>query len=124
MRLGEIDEVRRFATNNQNNKKRYKHSRWLRRLAAWPPIHYFKEDLIKQDWKEVYVEDVDEAYDKCISILTTFYDKNGPSVKKMGKQNFAEKPWLTKGIQKSCKQKNALYKLFIKKRTKVAEQVI
>ena len=38
----------------------------------------------------------------------------------MGKQKFAEKPWLTKGIQKSCKRKNALYKLFIK--TKVAEQ--
>ena len=40
----------------------------------------------------------------------------------MGKQKLAEKSWLTKGIQKSCKRENALNNLFIKKRTKVAEQ--
>lgn len=41
----------------------------------------------------------------------------------MGKQKFAEKPCITKGIQKSCKRENILYKPFIKKITKEAEQV-
>ena len=62
------------------------------------------------------MEDVDEAYDTFLSIITALYDKHCPLVKKVIRQKAAEKPWLTNGILNSCKKKKVLYKDFLKKK--------
>ncbi len=41
--------------------------------------------------------------------------------KTVKKQKIEDKPWITKGIEKACKKKNALYKTFIATRTIQAE---
>ena len=46
-------------------------------------INSFKNYLLKQDWKSVYVEDTDKAYNTFISIVTDLYDKNCPIVQKV-----------------------------------------
>ncbi|XP_061139602.1 uncharacterized protein LOC133157239 [Syngnathus typhle] len=81
----------------------------------------FKNDLLKQDWKKVYVGDVNEAYNTFMAIISVLYDKNCPPVKKAVKLNSVEKTRLTKGILSACKKKNLLYKDFLKIRTKEAE---
>ena len=84
-------------------------------------VNSFKNDLLKQDWKKVYVGDTNEAYNTFVTIVSKLYDKNCPLVKKVVKHNSVEKPWLTKGILNACKKKNLLYKDFLKIRTKEAD---
>ena len=54
----------------------------LSRRKTEESVMSFKRDLINQDWKEVYVEDVNDSYNSFLSILTDIYDKNCPLVKK------------------------------------------
>nr|XP_049607049.1 uncharacterized protein LOC125987031 [Syngnathus scovelli] len=91
------------------------------RMNSGNSINSFKNDLLKQDWKKVYVGDVNEAYNTFMAIISELYDKNCPLVRKAVKHNSVEKPWLTKGILNACKKKNLLYKDFLKIRTKEAE---
>ncbi len=84
-------------------------------------IESLRRDLMDQVWHEIFVENVDELYDKFISIITNLYNKHCPLVAKVNKSKYADKPWITKGLQNACKKKNVLYKEFIKHRTKEAE---
>ena len=85
-------------------------------------VNSFKEELCKQDWNKVYEPDVNEAYESFLDILSGLYEKHCPRVKKIVKQKYAEKPWITKGIENACKKKNELYKDLLKNRTVEAEQ--
>lgn len=73
-------------------------------------INAFKADLMKQDWNDVYVDDPDKAYEAFLFIFTALYEKHCPLKGYRGKQKYAEKPWITKGLQNACKKKNTLYR--------------
>lgn len=61
------------------------------RLKTEDFIESFKHDLMKQDWNNVYVGDVDEAYDTFLSNTKSLYDKNCPLVKKLVKHKLEKK---------------------------------
>ena len=60
--------------------------------------------------------DIDKAYETFLSIFKSSYDKNCPLKQCNRKQNYREKPWITKGLQNACKKNNTLYREFIKYR--------
>lgn len=79
-----------------------------------------KDDLGKQNWTEVYVNDVNRAYDAFMNILGTLYEKNCVR-NNYNKTNTIDKPWMTKGLRNACKKKkNYLYSCFLKLRTKAS----
>lgn len=82
-----------------------------------------KTDLFNQTWDKVYAtSDPDKAYDIFLSTLLSLYDKHCPLKEYSTKDRTnLEKPWITKGIANACKKKKYLHKLFIKHRTKEAE---
>ncbi len=84
-------------------------------------IAALSEDLKNQNWSEVYVsKDPNRVYYAFLTILIEKYEKHC-LYKRIVKQNNEDKPWITKGIEKACKKKNALYRKFIATRTKQAE---
>lgn len=88
-------------------------------------IEAFREDLRRQAWDQVYTNDINTAYNYFLETFIKSYDKN---CKKreiwscVKKKNSPNSPWLTKGLINACKKKNHLYKLFLKLRTKDAEE--
>ena len=66
-------------------------------------------DLCQEQWLDVFEEnDVDKAYEKFNHKLQKHYDKNIPLVRKKYKK--VKNPWITKGMLKSIKTRNKLYK--------------
>lgn len=61
------------------------------------------------------------AYEKFLSIFLSLYNKTCPVVHYSRKIKYAECPWISRGLQNACKKKNALYKVYIKEKTKDAE---
>ena len=71
----------------------------------------------------VYREsDVDSAYGHFLDIFISLYNTHCPAEERCIKTNKTKSPWLTKGILNACKKKSNLYKVFIKLKTKEAEQ--
>lgn len=65
--------------------------------------------------------DTEKAYNCFLEIVTSLYNKHCP-IKVFRKQNkYLKCPWISKGLQNACKKKNNLYKLFLKLKTKEAE---
>ena len=62
-----------------------------------------------------------DAYNQFYSQLIEVYDKCFP-IKKNNKQKCIDKPWITAGFKKSIKQKNKLYKKFVKSPTVANER--
>lgn len=93
-----------------------------RRMRTPGTVEAFKADLLKQNWKNVYVNGVQEAYSSFLATFIQLYDKNCPmmiyNVKDKNKQ---QKCWMTKGLLNACKKKNTLYREFIKHRTENVE---
>lgn len=80
-------------------------------------IHQLRQDLEIEDWSEIYDKtDPQEAYNYFYNKLFKLYEKNIPLMKNKNKNNAINRkiPWVTKGILKSRKTKNKLYKKFIK----------
>jgi len=94
----------------------------MKRKKTQDAINSFKQDLLRQDWKSVYVSDVNWAYETFMTIISGLYDKHCPLAKKIVKQKYVEKPWISKGIINACKKKKLLYKEFLKRRTMESEQ--
>ncbi len=85
-------------------------------------IAALSEDLKNHNWSDVYAsKDPNSAYDAFLSILIEKYEKHCLFKKTVKKQKNEDKPWITKGIEKACKKKNALYRKFIATRTIQAE---
>lgn len=91
------------------------------RRVTQQAIYSFKTELMEQNWDDVYVENVNVAFEAFLKTFNSLYDKHCPLVYKVKNNTFSEKPWITKGIQKSCKKKNKLYRDFLNGRTKEAE---
>lgn len=80
-------------------------------------IHQLRQDLEIEHWSEIYDKtDPQEAYNYFYNKLFKLYEKNIPLMKNKNKNNAINRkiPWVTKGILKSRKTKNKLYKKFIK----------
>lgn len=84
-------------------------------------IFRFRNDLSEQDWKEVYVGEVNAAYEAFLDKYLTLYERHCPYVQCRYKDSFSKNPWITRGLQNACKKKNKLYRDFIKFRSKEAE---
>ena len=71
-------------------------------------------DLEQEQWLDVYEEnDANIAYEKFITKLKQYYDKNIPLVQIKPSRNTARNPWITRGILNSIKTRNILYKSYI-----------
>uniref|UniRef100_A0A1A8B5D8 Helentron 4 helitron-like transposon replicase/helicase/endonuclease n=1 Tax=Nothobranchius furzeri TaxID=105023 RepID=A0A1A8B5D8_NOTFU len=83
-----------------------------------------KADLSAQTWDEVFcTEDPNLAYDAFLSKVTKLYDKHCPLKPYITENKIKiKKPWITYGIVKACKKKNHLYRIYLKQRTKSAEE--
>ena len=84
----------------------------------------FKNILTRKTWD--YIKEIDnpnEAYSKLIYDLSSLYEKAFPNLEIKIKQKSLISPWITKGIMKSSKQKQKLYKKFLKLRTKENEVI-
>ena len=76
------------------------------------------KNLESENWNEIYREkDAHDAYNIFYSELFKWYNKSIPFLKPRNKQNINGQkiPWITKGILKSRKTKNKLYKKYKKK---------
>lgn len=84
-------------------------------------IETLQMELNKCNWDEIYsYENPNEAYSIFLERLLEIYNKCCPFKTITYKCNM-QKPWFTKGIIKSCKKKNLLYRKFIHSRTQDAE---
>ena len=96
-----------------SNTVKQKRNRSLQALGA------LNNDLNKQKWEAVYVNDVNQAYDSFIETVTRLYNKNCKII--YYKETKKDQPWITKGIKNACKKKNNLYRHFLKTQTKETE---
>ena len=73
-------------------------------------------DLANEEWNDIFEEkDVNQAYEIFINKLTYYYDKNIPLVKSKQNKSKIKNPWITRGILRSIKPRNKLYKSYISK---------
>ena len=78
---------------------------------------------MKEHWDNVYItNNVNKAYELFFNKYLWLYNKNCPIKILNDKARNNNKPWLTKGILKSCKKKNKLNRDFVKYRTVNAEK--
>ena len=83
----------------------------------------FKEQNVLSDFKKIdldtlfsyFKQDIDLSYKKFLDKIAKLLDIRAP-VKKLShkEKKSLSKPWLTKGILQSIKQKNVLYRKFIR----------
>ena len=85
------------------------------RLINKTTVDRLCQDLITEDWNDLYNNtDTQDAYNYFYNKLFSLYDKNIPLKSTKRNTNSRDVPWVTKGILKSRKTKNKLYKKFIK----------
>ena len=87
------------------------------RLINNKTVDRLRQDLEIEDWNDIYIiTDPQEAYNYFYSKMFKLCEKNIPLLKTKKKRYTDNKkiPWVTKGILKSRKSKNMLYKKFIK----------
>ena len=76
----------------------------------------FKVALQSSNLDEVLnIEDVDQAFLLFNDIVYKIYDESYPQVTKYVSSKNLDNPWITLGIKQSVKNKNKLYKKFIKR---------
>lgn len=98
-----------FKKTNENRTTNYK----MIRHRTPETITALGEDLQKQNWSEVYVnKDPNRGYGVFWTILTEQYEKHCWSNKIVKKRKNDDKPWISKGIEKARKKKNALYRKY------------
>lgn len=86
-------------------------------------LEALREVLKKQSWDRLYTDNVNIAYEAFMTTLIILYDKNCKITKANAriKKNTVNNQWMTNGLKNACKEKNYLYQLFIRSRTKDAE---
>ena len=86
------------------------------RNISFENIRKFKNELKDIDWTQIYeIDDVNDCYNKFMYIFHALYDKCFPEkvVKPDPKCKF-KKPWLTRGLFRSIRKKQRLYKSYLK----------
>ena len=113
-----------LTTNNSLQLKVRSDINIKHRLINNKTINQLCQGLECEDWNEIYSKtDVQDAYDNFYTKLYHLFHKNIPLVKARKRvYDYGQKiPWITKGILKSRKTKNKLYKKFIKNPSKKNE---
>lgn len=105
-----------YQKKTKSNNQRYKRNRGPDNISK------LRNDLLKEEWKDVYTSDVNIAYESFLNCYLSLYNKHCPNVPYKPVKRNIEKPWLTNGLKNACKKKNKLYKVFIKSRTENAEK--
>ena len=81
-------------------------------------IAYFKRKLLEINWDSVLnFSNPNDSYNNFINIFSKLYDDMFPIKVITIKTKSWLRPWITKGIMKSSKQKQKLYNKFLKNRT-------
>ena len=89
------------------NKTRYR----FKRNTTLDAISLFCHDLEQQNWDSVIqTDDVNQSYNSFCPVKRIII-----------KNNKYDKPWITPGLKNARKQKNTLYRRFLKCRSKKAE---
>lgn len=70
----------------------------LARNRSKKALEALKEDLKNQNWDEIYVNDVSEAYDLFMKTFSVLYNKNCKLINS-AKGDAIDKPWMTKGLR-------------------------
>ena len=69
-------------------------------------------DLEKESWENVLsCSDVNEAYKLFLEKIHNYLDRNIPKEKNKNKSKTPRNPWITRGILRSIKKRNKLYKI-------------
>ena len=111
------DHLPVFQITSSIKKVNDTHCEIKHRVMNKKTIHRLRQDLEIEDWSDIYDKtDPQEAYNNFYNKLFKLYEINIPLKKSKNKNNAANPkiPWVTKGILKSRKTKNKLYKKFIK----------
>ena len=111
------DHLPVFQITPSLEKVNYTHCDTKNRLINETTLDRLCQDLKIEDWNDVYDKiNPQDAYSCFYNKLFKLYDKNIPLTKTKNKGNSNSKkiPWVTKGILKSRRNKNKLYKKFIK----------
>ena len=69
----------------------------------------FKDDKNANDMWSAFTQNVTASYEKCFPLV------------KVSRKKFKDKEWITQDIKKSCKEKERLYKKFMKTKSSVDE---
>ena len=118
------DHLPVFAVLERNNKFNLPEkiqTHYSGRVKTPEAIAALKMGLANHDWQEVYVENTNDAYNAFLDTFLTLYDRYCPVKKLTQNSKTRRKSWITKGLEKSCKKKNKLYREFLKHRTKEKE---
>ena len=76
----------------------------------------FKEKLENSNVHDILlINDVDLAYSNFNDIMFELYNTSYPIIRKRISQNNSKSPWMTPGLRESIKNKNRLYKKFLKR---------
>ena len=87
-------------------------------------IELLKQDLALEEWNDVLnINDVNIAYINFNSKLQFHYSKNIPLARNKPKRNEPINPWITKGILKSIRTRNKLYKKHLNNPTDTSLQI-
>ena len=77
---------------------------------------FFKELLESSNINDILLDnDVNSSFNEFNSILFTIFDEAYPMITKRISSNTHKCPWMTAGIRESIKNKNKLYKKFLKR---------
>ena len=98
--------------------KTYKFEHITKRRYVPEKLLASKNELSKTDWFSVSTEvDVNNKFNKFISIFENLHNKYFPIVRIKLKTNTVFKPWITHAIKNSVKKKNNLYKIYIREKS-------
>ena len=95
------DHLPIFLISSQSLKKDNvtKHVVQSYRKESTENITALNDDLANEQWLDVYEEkDVNRAYEKFITKLKQYYEKNVPLIQIKPCKNLLKKPWITQGI--------------------------
>ena len=105
--------------------QRYKEARYFRDFSTFNH-EAFRNDLNNVNWNEIFAqnENVNVATTKTIEIIEEISNKHAPvRLIPRNKMKLFSKPWITKGIMKSIKTKQKMYKThFLSNDAKKAQQ--
>ena len=106
-----------FVADCNINIKETKERFIFRRDLSDIPVEKFKYKLRTVSWDYITnFSDMDKTYDNFIEFFSSLYDECFPKKKIKLKPQKYNNPRMTKGIKKSSKRKQKLYKKFLKNR--------
>ena len=94
-----------------------------RRIVNDQKLNVLMNELNKTNWNKILCsEDVNDMYNTFTDKLTKIYNTVCPIVKQKTINKRTDKPWMTSSLKQACKNKNLLYRQFLKRRSTASEE--